>query len=202
VKGFLQRRPIWLNRPLGLDAVRKFAEQMEYEMARFYRRAAQASDDTVIPLTPKSNVRSESGDPLDRAGKAILGLFHRAASDAEANDKHAVEMAHQLSAQLRAAEDRIRELKAAVRHHQDRADRAERWLYQVSVEIEQKFFGRDDGRPSRELEAHVRHHQERADRTERWLYQISVEIEQKFFGREEARSSRPPSPQASSGQNR
>jgi len=113
VKGFLQRRPIWLNRPLGLDAVRKFAEQMEYEMARFYRRAAQASDDTVIPLTPKSNVRSESGDPLDRAGKAILGLFHRAASDAEANDKHAVEMAHQLSAQLRAAEDRIREHELA-----------------------------------------------------------------------------------------
>jgi flagellar hook-associated protein FlgK len=104
--------------------------------------------ETAIPLAPKSNVRSESGDPLDRAGKAILGLLHRAASDAEANNKQAVEMAHQLSAQLRAAEDRIRELEATARHHQDRADRAERWLHQVSVEIEQKFFGRDDGRHS------------------------------------------------------
>src|SRR5271156_188885 len=45
VKGFVARRPIWLNRPLGLDAVRKFAEQMEYETARFYRRAAESAHD-------------------------------------------------------------------------------------------------------------------------------------------------------------
>jgi hypothetical protein len=104
--------------------------------------------ETVTPLAPKSNVKSESGDPLDRAGKAILGLLHRAASDAQANNKQAIEMAHQLSAQLRAAEDRIRQLEANVRHHQERADRAERWLHQVSVEIEQKFFGRGEDRPS------------------------------------------------------
>ncbi len=48
VKGFIARRPIWLNRPLGLDAVRKFAEQMEYETARFYRRAAQSTTDPTI----------------------------------------------------------------------------------------------------------------------------------------------------------
>ena len=107
-----------------------------------------AAAETVMPIAPKSNVRSESGDPLDRAGKAILGLLHRAASDAEANNKQAVEMAHQLSAQLRAAEDRIRQLEANARHHQERADRAERWLHQVSVEIEQKFFGKEDSRPS------------------------------------------------------
>ncbi|MGA8616214.1 MAG: iron exporter MbfA [Xanthobacteraceae bacterium] len=45
VKGFVTRRPIWLNRPLGLDAVRKFAEEMEYETARFYRRAAHSAHD-------------------------------------------------------------------------------------------------------------------------------------------------------------
>ena len=43
VKGFVARRPIWLNRPLGIDATRKFAEEMEYETARFYRRAAQTA---------------------------------------------------------------------------------------------------------------------------------------------------------------
>jgi hypothetical protein len=75
-------------------------------------------------------------------------LLHRAASDAEANNKQALEMANQLSAQLRGAEDRMRELEAKVRYHHDRADQAERWLYQISVEIEQKFFGRDEGRPS------------------------------------------------------
>ena len=45
VKGFVARRPIWLNRPLGIDAVRKFAEEMEYETARFYRRAAHSAHD-------------------------------------------------------------------------------------------------------------------------------------------------------------
>jgi len=48
VKGFVERRPIWLNRPLALDATRKFAEEMEYETARFYRRAAEAAKDDSI----------------------------------------------------------------------------------------------------------------------------------------------------------
>ena len=48
-----------------------------------------------------------------------------------------------LSGKLRAAEQRIKELEAKVRHHEDRADRAERWVYKIWVEIEQKFFGGD-----------------------------------------------------------
>ena len=104
--------------------------------------------EAVVPFAPKVNARSEAGDPLDRAGQAILGLLHQAANTAEANNQKAMEMAHKLSAELRAAEGRIRELEAKVRHHQDRADRAEKWLYQISVEIEQKFFGREEARSS------------------------------------------------------
>jgi rubrerythrin len=48
VKGFVPRRPIWLNRPLAIDATRKFAEEMEYETARFYRRAAEAAHDDAV----------------------------------------------------------------------------------------------------------------------------------------------------------
>ena len=48
VNGFVKRHPIWLNRPLGLDAVRKAAEEMEYETARFYRRAALAARDDAV----------------------------------------------------------------------------------------------------------------------------------------------------------
>ncbi len=107
-----------------------------------------AVTDAVVPFAPKLNARSEAGDPLDRAGQAILGLLHQAASTAEANNQKAREVAHQLSTEVRAAEDRIKELEAKVRHHQDRADRAERWLYQISVEIEQNFLGRDDSRSS------------------------------------------------------
>src|SRR5262245_58718786 len=40
VKGFVQRRPVWLVRPLGLSAVRKQAEIMELETRRFYEKAA------------------------------------------------------------------------------------------------------------------------------------------------------------------
>jgi len=48
VKGFVQRRPVWLSRPLGLDKVRAQAELMEAETKRFYARAAQRSQDAAV----------------------------------------------------------------------------------------------------------------------------------------------------------
>jgi hypothetical protein len=55
----------------------------------------------------------------------------------------ALETTDDLSARLRASEERIRELEAKVRLLEDRADRAEKWVYKIWVEIEQKFFGGD-----------------------------------------------------------
>jgi hypothetical protein len=52
-------------------------------------------------------------------------------------------MTDDLSAPLRAPEQRIKELEAKIRQLEDRADRAERWVYKIWVEIEQKFFGGD-----------------------------------------------------------
>jgi rubrerythrin len=49
VKGFIQHRSsLWLMRPLGLEDVRKFAENMEYEAERFYRRAAENARDASV----------------------------------------------------------------------------------------------------------------------------------------------------------
>ena len=48
VKGFVQRRPEWLTRPLGLHVVRKQAEIMELETRRFYERAAQQVSDVSV----------------------------------------------------------------------------------------------------------------------------------------------------------
>ena len=48
VKGFVTHRPLWLMRPLGLDDVRKYAANMEYETARFYRRAAETTRDASV----------------------------------------------------------------------------------------------------------------------------------------------------------
>ena len=106
------------------------------------------STEAVTSLAPKLNARPDPSDPLEKAGLLFLDMVGQAAGIAEANYQQAVEVSRKLSAQLRGAEDRIRELEAKVRQHAERADRAERWLHQVSVEIEQKFFGRDDGRPS------------------------------------------------------
>ncbi|MFL5331351.1 MAG: iron exporter MbfA [Gemmataceae bacterium] len=48
VKGFVTRRPVWLVRPLGLNAVRKMAETMEAETLRFYESAIRQATDTSI----------------------------------------------------------------------------------------------------------------------------------------------------------
>jgi len=45
VKGFVDRRPVWLIRPLRIDLVRKQAEIMELETRRFYERAMQRVTD-------------------------------------------------------------------------------------------------------------------------------------------------------------
>ena len=48
VKGFIERRPVWLVRPLGLQVVRKQAETMELETRRFYERSAEQVTDASI----------------------------------------------------------------------------------------------------------------------------------------------------------
>jgi rubrerythrin len=48
VKGFLERKSLWLLRPLGLDKVRAQAELMEAESKRFYQTAARQSTDAAI----------------------------------------------------------------------------------------------------------------------------------------------------------
>src|SRR5436309_4366560 len=48
VKGFVQRRPFWLTRPLKISEVRKQAELMELETTRFYERAIQQVTDAGI----------------------------------------------------------------------------------------------------------------------------------------------------------
>ena len=48
VKGFVQRTPVWLIRPLGLDTVRKQASAIEVETRRFYEKAAARARDASI----------------------------------------------------------------------------------------------------------------------------------------------------------
>jgi rubrerythrin len=48
VTGFIQRRPVWLVRPLRIDDVRKQVEVMELETRRFYERAIQHVRDADV----------------------------------------------------------------------------------------------------------------------------------------------------------
>jgi rubrerythrin len=48
VKGFVQRKPVWLVRPLGLEAVRRQASAIEVETRRFYERAAARAEDPSV----------------------------------------------------------------------------------------------------------------------------------------------------------
>jgi erythrin-vacuolar iron transport family protein len=48
VRGFVDRKSVWLVRPLGLKIVQKTAETMEVETRRFYEAAARRTTDTGI----------------------------------------------------------------------------------------------------------------------------------------------------------
>ena len=99
------------------------------------------TSETIVPFASPGRSSVPNGDdPLDTTGYSILGLLQRAAGMAEENSQHALGIAHKLSLQLRAAEDRIKGLEADVQYYRDRADRAEKWLHEISIEIEQQFF--------------------------------------------------------------
>jgi len=100
----------------------------------------------VIPFSPNKQSREEPGDPVDRSGQAIISLLQQAADTANSNCDRAMELAHKLSAQLRASEERIRDLEGDARHYHDRAQRAEKWLTRIYKDIEEKFFERKAGR--------------------------------------------------------
>ena len=103
------------------------------------------ASEAAIPYAPsrKSVARNDAGDSVEIAGQTIVELLNQAVEAANANTKHALDVAHKLSRQLRVAEERITDLEADLRHYRDRADRAEKWLNFISSEIEQKFFGSD-----------------------------------------------------------
>jgi hypothetical protein len=69
-----------------------------------YERASEISKG-VVPFAPVPQ-RPSSSDALDNAGQNVLTLLQQAADISEQNSQHALDIAHKLSVQLRAAEDR------------------------------------------------------------------------------------------------
>ena len=83
VKGFIKHKPLWLMQPLGLDEVRKYAAEMEYEAERFYRKAAETTRDASIRelLVRLAEIESDHENLAARLGETILTPDKRAAED-------------------------------------------------------------------------------------------------------------------------
>jgi len=75
VKGFIERKPVWLIRPLGLDTVRKQAASMEVESRRFYEKAAARAQDAGVRQLLDDLAAEERGheDRAEELGKDKLG---------------------------------------------------------------------------------------------------------------------------------
>jgi rubrerythrin len=83
VKGFVQHKPLWLVRPLGLGEVRKQVEVMEVESARFYRKAAQTTRDASVRqlLDELAEIEDEHESRAHQLGEEILTASARAKED-------------------------------------------------------------------------------------------------------------------------
>ena len=104
----------------------------------------QRAPEKVIQFAPspreQQQRQADGSDPIDRSGLAIVSMLQEAVDVAKQNCERAMDIAHKLSLQLRAAEDRIAQLEGDIRHYQDRATRAEKWMNRIHSEIEDRFF--------------------------------------------------------------
>src|SRR5215813_12061263 len=93
----------------------------------------------VVKFAPKGRARS-THTPVEDAGEAIVATIQRAAELANENCDRAVRLAHKLSMELRAAEDRINQLESEAQLFRERAARAEGWLQTIQKDIEEKLI--------------------------------------------------------------
>jgi len=94
-----------------------------------------------LRFDPKAK-RTSDVTPLDDAGQAIVTQIRAAADLANQDCDRAMSLAHKLSMELRAAEDRTHQLRAEVELWRNRAIRAEEWLRTIQKEIEDKLIVR------------------------------------------------------------
>jgi hypothetical protein len=92
---------------------------------------------TIVPFAPTPKTLP---DAADESGRTIVALLQKAADMAKEDCARAMDLAHKLSFQLRASEERLREAETEAAHFRERAARAEAWLVRIHNEVEQVFF--------------------------------------------------------------
>src|SRR5262245_41166371 len=93
----------------------------------------------VLKFVPTERPRTY-GPVVEEAGEAIIAKIRKAAELSNQNCDRAMKLAHKLSMQLRAAEERINQLETEVELFRHRAVRAEYWLQTIQKEIEEKLI--------------------------------------------------------------
>ena len=101
-------------------------------------------NEKIVPLAASNGVSGSvptqgEGSLADRAGNAIVSMLRQTAQTARENCERALGTVNKLQGQLQEAQERNRKLEADVRHFQERALRAEKWLQQIQKEIEEGF---------------------------------------------------------------
>jgi erythrin-vacuolar iron transport family protein len=83
VRGFVRHKPLWLVRPLGIEETRKYAAEMEYETARFYRKAAASARDASVRelLIELAEAEDKHEDLAEKLDQRILTKRARAEED-------------------------------------------------------------------------------------------------------------------------
>jgi hypothetical protein len=98
---------------------------------------------SVIEFAPKKGT-ADATMAADDAGQHIVALVQKASNLAKADCQRAIDLAHRVSSELRAAEERAREFEAEAKYFRDRAARAEEWLVRIESELQQTFFQQKD----------------------------------------------------------
>src|ERR1700674_2609258 len=94
---------------------------------------------SVITFAPKKGYPDASMVGADD-GHGIVALVQKAADLAKTDCNRAMDLAHRLSSELRAAEERAREFEAQANYFRDRAAHAEEWLVRIRREVQETFF--------------------------------------------------------------
>jgi gas vesicle protein len=107
----------------------------------------QAPSEQVRKFAPKrkaeartTEIRTPEAHPTDRAGEALVAMLKDAAKLSNEKRDRLMDLAHDLSRQLQAAQDRIDQLQNEVEHFRSRAAGAEKWLELIEKEIEQTLI--------------------------------------------------------------
>jgi len=101
-------------------------------------RVQKVETASVVAFAPKKGT-PDATMVADDAGEHIVALVQQASNRAKEDCQRAMDLAHRVSSELRATEERARAFEEESNYFRDRAARAEEWLVRIESELQQSF---------------------------------------------------------------